>query len=128
MDTIEHMAIELGQRADALRVLAAKIDDAESQDAIVQWAGDYEQLQSALWKWLRSQASMSEEKHGLRMQEAERHSETTEYRALIAEFRRLLNEMQAWRGAFDEECEFIKQLERITRLRFAQSRPFLRML
>lgn len=129
MDTSELMAAQLTQRAEALRVLAAMVKDEESRNAILQWAVDYEWLRGAFLNWGRSQGIVSEDQHRLHAQRPGRHSsETDQYRALIAGCQRLIGEMQAWQGVFEDECEFIKELERIMRGRFAQSRPSLRAL
>lgn len=128
MDKSDQNFVQLAPRAEALRVLAAKVEDEESRDTILQWAADYERLQSALLNWCRSPCDVSEKQEGLPVENVERHSETAEYRSLIAEFQRLIGEMQEWQGAFEEECDFLKELERMTRWRFAQSRPFLRVL
>lgn len=130
MGTSELMAVQLGQRAEALRALAKMVDDEESRKAIRQWAADYEWSQRALLTWVRSLVVVREEQHRLNAREPERDPTDTDhqYRALIGRFQRLVNEMEAWRGAFEEECEFIKELERITRWRFAQSRPYLRAI
>lgn len=125
MDTCEEMAIQIRRRAEPLRVLAAKIEDAESRDAILQWAADYERLGSALLRWAHSLADVRENQHRLHAQEEGRDlSDADQYRALMTEFQRLIRETQAWRGVFEEESEFIKGLESVTRWRFAQSRPY----
>lgn len=127
MGTSELMAVQLGQRAEGLRVLAKMVEDEESRDAILKWAADYEWSQRALLNWVRSLVAVSEGQNQLNAREPGQHlsENTDQYRALIRRFQRLVNEMEAWRGAFEEECEFIKELERITRWRFAQSRPYL---
>jgi len=128
MGTTELMAVQLGQRAEALRKLAAMVDDEDCRTSILRWAGDFEWLRKALLNWERSLAVVSEDKHRWKAREPGRPPSDSDqqYRALMAGFQRLVSEMEAWRGAFEEECEFIKELERITRWRFAQSRPYLR--
>ena len=127
MGTSELMAVQLGQRAEALRVLAKMVDDEESRDAILGWAADYDWSQRALLTWERSLAVVGKDQQRVRAREPGRQlTDTDQYRALIRRFQRLVSEMDAWRGAFEEECEFIQELERITRWRFAQSRPYLR--
>lgn len=122
MDTSEQAAVELTRRAEALRILASKVNDEESRDAILQWAADYERLRCALLKWGHSRAAVSKNQHRLHREALGRQlSEVAQYRALMAEFQRLVSETQAWHDIFAEESEFIKELERITRWRFAQS-------
>lgn len=123
MDTNTRTAVQLTRRAAALRVLAEKINDEESRDAILQWAADYERLRRALLKWGHSRAALGECQHRLHAEALGRQlSDMAQYRALMAEFQRLICESQAWRDVFAEESDFIKELERITRWRFAQSR------
>ena len=128
MDTYEAMAIQIRQRGEPLRVLAAKVEDEESRETIIQWATDYERLGSALLKWGRSLAD-TRENHRLHEREVEINlSDTDQYHALITECQRLIRETKAWGGVFEEESEFIKELERVTRWRFAQSRTYLTVL
>lgn len=125
METSEQTAVQLTRRAEALRVLAANVSDEESRDAILQWAADYERLRRALLKWGHSRAAVHQNQHRLHAESlGQQLSDMARYRALMAEFQRLISETQAWRDVFAEESEFISELERITRWRFAQSRQF----
>lgn len=125
MGVNEQTSVQLARRAEALRLLAARVNDEESRDAILQWAADYERLRRALLKWGHSRAAVSESQHQLHAESPWLQlSDTAQYRALMAEFQRLISETQAWRDVFAEESEFIRELERITRWRFAQSRQF----
>lgn len=122
MDTNEQTAVQLTRRAEALRILAAKVNDEESRDVILQWAADYERLRRALLKWGHSRAAVSEGQHRPHAEALGRQlSDMAQYRALMAEFQRLISETQAWRDVFAEESEFIRELARSTRWRFTQS-------
>lgn len=127
METDEQITVQLAQRAEALRVLAAKVQDESSRDAMRDWACAYDRLRSALLIWGNS-LSVPRKQHRMRSEAMDRHlRETVQYRALIADIQHLINETQAWGKLFDDETRFLKELERITRRRFAQSRPFVQV-